>query len=357
MPYRFLLPDGQVRPALARLLTDSKKIYPHLDIEYVQYPDDVDFRCYFAKMHDALQRVRTPYVMYADNDDFLIAGGIERSIDFLDNAPEYVCCGGGIAGFSVFAPTGSPNPGLVGAFNKFSFRYAAEDRSLDLGQSSVTERMMAGGQYSWAYYGVYRAPVLESIWRELVELNLSDLMLHEWFGGLRTLSFGRARSDPTVIGYMRQYWTTMRTSFSKDWVHHLVRSRFSTDFTAIVELLSKAAADSDGVNPDEVAEKLRQSFQAWYGGFLRHNYGPVGKLRHFLRENTPGLLMWLKQRRRYSVPFERRNLFKKLAGHGASGEYLEQFRKELAGIEDTLTGKAFAAFLQPFLAVPGLGKD
>jgi glycosyltransferase domain-containing protein len=357
MPYRFLLADGEVRPALAQLLVNSKDIFPNLDIEYVQYPDDVDFPRYFVKMHDALRRVRTPYVMYSDNDDFLVPGGIERSIDFLEKAPDYVCSGGGIAGFSVFTPAHMPNPGLVGPFNQFAFRYAAEDRSLDLGQQSVAERMIAGAQYSWAYYGVYRTPVLETIWRELVELNLSDLMLHEWFGGLRTLTLGKARSDPAVIGYMRQYWTSMRSAFPGDWVHHLLRSRFTIDFTAIMDRLSMAAADADGGDAAEIAERLRRTFDVWYRGFLRHNYGPSGILRQLLRENVPGVLMWLKRRRRYSVPLERQNLFKQLSNHGASGEYLDQFRKELAAVEDTLTGRAFATFLQPFLATPGLGRD
>jgi hypothetical protein len=295
--------------------------------------------------------------MYADNDDFLVPGGIERSIDFLDKTPDYVCCGGGIAGFSVFTPAGMPNPGLVGPFNQFSFRYAAEDRSLDLGQQSVAERMMAGRQYSWAYYGVYRKTVLETIWRELVELNLTDLMLHEWFGGLRTLTLGKARSDPSAIGYMRQYWTSMRSAFPSDWVHHLLRSRFTVDFSAVMDRLSIAAAEADGGDAAEIAERLRQTFDVWYRGFLRHNYGPSGILRQFLRENVPGVLMWLKRRRRYSVPFERQNLFKQLSGHGASGEYLDQFRRELSGIEDTLTGTAFAAFLEPHLAMSGLGRD
>jgi glycosyltransferase domain-containing protein len=357
MPYHFLLADGQVRPALARVLDNAKSIFPNLDLEYVKYPDDADFGRYFAKLYDAVSRAPTPYVMLADNDDFLMPAGIQKSLSFLDDRPDYVSCGGGIAGFAVPWGKDEPNPGLVGPFNNFRFRYAAEDRSQDFGQESVTQRLLAGAQYSWGYYAIYRREVLTQIERESVEVNFSDVMLHEWFADLRALTMGKARSDPSVIGYLREYWTSMRTSFSDDWVHHLLRSRFTANFSEMIDRLSKAAADADGGDAAEIAERVRQTFDAWYRGFLRHNYGPSGMIRKVLRDNVPDVLLWLKRRRRYSVPLERRNLFKQLSNNGASGEYLDQFRRELAGVEDTLTGKAFAAFLQPFLSVQGLGRD
>jgi len=345
LPYHFLIADGEVRPWVAALLTDAKGLFPSLSLEYRRYPDDKTFSDFYAKMYDALCHVRTPYVMVADNDDFLIRSGIDRSIEFLDECSDYLCCGGGIAGFSVYSRPDDQNPGLSGPFNKFAFRYAAEDRSRDFGFESVAERLYAGGQYSWGYYAVFRSHVLRDIWKEVVEINLSDLMMLEWFCGLRTLTLGKARSDASVIGYLRQYWTSMRLSFPEDWVHHLLRSRFTSDFTTLIERLSASAARSDNASAAEIGERLRETFDRWYRGFLRHNYGPSGIVRGLLRRNTPGLLQWLKRRRRYSVGFERRALFNQLARHGATLEYLEEFRRELAGVDDVLTGKDFAGFL------------
>jgi hypothetical protein len=70
LPYRFLLADGHVNEAVARRLEDGQKLFSELDIEYVRYPDDVDYSRLYAKMADVSQRVRTPYAMIADNDDF-----------------------------------------------------------------------------------------------------------------------------------------------------------------------------------------------------------------------------------------------------------------------------------------------
>jgi len=356
MPYHFLIADGQVQAALAELLSNSKEIFPNLNIEYVRYPNDISFTRYFVKMSDVLSRVRTPYVMLADNDDFLAPTGIDGSLEFLERSSDYVCCGGGIAGFSIYSPPGMANPGLRGPLNKLSFRYAKEDRSQDLGQTLLVDRLVAGSQYSWGFYAVYRTAALAQVWREVVEIDFSDLMLCEWFCGMRTLTLGKACSKSSTIGYMRQYWTSMRSSFSEDWVHHLLRSRFTEDFTTLIDRLSKVISQADGIDAADAGERLRQTFDGWYRGFLRHNYGPSGIVRQYLRENMPAFLMWLKTRRRYGVLFERKRLLAELFRQGASSKYLDEFRREVAALTDVLTGDDFSAFLRSHISAIAHGQ-
>jgi glycosyltransferase domain-containing protein len=349
LPYRFVIADGQVHEGLAQLLEDSRKLFPALDIDYVRYPDDSDFRRFFAKIVDALARVTTRYVMLADNDDFLVPAGIERSLDFLDAHADYVCAGGGIAGFSVYARNSEPLARLVGPLNKFTRRYAPNDRPIDLGSASAMERLTQGLRISWGYYAVTRTPVSLKIWREVLEMNLSDLQLHERFCALRALSIGKARSDPTTVAYIRQYWTSSASAFTKDWAHHLVRSRFSTDFAGIIDRIAAQVAASDSIDAGAAADHLREGMVGWYQSFLRRNYGLFAVVRRHLRTRAPSLLQWLKTRRRYSVPLERRAIFSELQRNGASASYLKTFRGELAQIEDVLTGTEFRCFIAPFV--------
>src|SRR5690242_16536738 len=114
MPFRFLVADGEVRPPLCDILDNAAKYFPNIDIAYLRYPDDTSLSRFYAKMHDALGRVSTPYVMLADNDDFLGPAGLERAMKFLDSHPDYVCCGTGIAGFSVHASRRAPLGLLAG---------------------------------------------------------------------------------------------------------------------------------------------------------------------------------------------------------------------------------------------------
>src|SRR5580704_9790695 len=160
LPYKFILADGEVRPDLSRLLDDARKLFPNIDVDYIRYPDDMDFAHYFAKMTDAIARAKTPYVMLADNDDFLVFSGLEQSLDFLDANPDYVCCGGGIGGFAVYARNAPQLRGLCGPLNKLDYRYMPYDRSLDLDSSSVAERLSQGLRNSWSYYAVFRSSAL-----------------------------------------------------------------------------------------------------------------------------------------------------------------------------------------------------
>jgi glycosyltransferase domain-containing protein len=349
LPYRFILADGQVRPALAGALENSRKIFPEIDVEYIRYPDDTNFGSYFLKMFDAMKRVETPYAMFVDNDDFLAFTGIERSLDFLEANPDYVCCGGGIAGLSAYIRKDPSLGGLVGPLNKLSFRYMPYDRSLDINSSSATERLLRGLRNSWSWYAVYRTPALLTVRREAAEMSLSDLQLHEKFCAMRTLTLGKARSDITTIAYLRQYWTSLQYPFSHDWVHHLVRSRFNTDFAEIIGRISAHAGAADAVDPAIVSEKLLGDMIPWFSDFLVRSYGPYAALRRYLRTRVPGLLIWAKTRRRYSVPLERRKLLAKLRQYGAPEDYMQAFSKELAQIEDVICGSAFANFIRPYV--------
>src|SRR5690242_21822815 len=65
MPFRFLIADGQVRRPLSDILDNAREYFPNIDVAYVRYPDDTSLSQFYAKMHDALRRVSTPYVMLA----------------------------------------------------------------------------------------------------------------------------------------------------------------------------------------------------------------------------------------------------------------------------------------------------
>ena len=277
-------------------------------------------------MTDALQRVQTPYVMLADNDDFLAFTGLERSLDFLDANPDYVCCGGGIGGFAVYSRKFPGFGGLCGPLNRLAYRYMPYDRSLDLDSPSAAERLARGLRNSWSYYAVFRSSALATIWREVAEINLSDLQLHEKYCAMRTLTLGKARSDPAndrlfpailddaALGVCQGLGAS---SGAQPLQYRLYRNP---------DRISREAATADGTDAGAVAENMRNNMSSWFGDFLRRNYGPYAALRRYLRDNMPDLLDWVKTRRRYSVPLERRNVLAKLRRNGASEDYLQSLQ-------------------------------
>ncbi|HEV2642679.1 MAG TPA: TIGR00180 family glycosyltransferase [Candidatus Elarobacter sp.] len=353
LPYRFLIADGQVHPQLAAILENSRETFPNLDIEYVRYSDDVDFSHFHRKLADAFGRVRTPYAMLADNDDFLAFGGLERSLDFLDRSPDYVCCGGGLAGFSVYSGVDDIDHGLRGRLNRFSYRYTPFDQSADYGSESVVERLRQGSRNWWSYYAVFRIEGLRTIWRDVVDIDFSDLQLYEFFCAMRTLTLGKAHSDASSIAYFRQYGTSLRSAFRADWVHHLLRSNFTGDFNALIDRISKIAASTDHGSEERIAEMLRGICEPWLRDFLRANYGEVQGLKQLLRRRAPAFVNWALKRRRLSARRERSVLISRLAKDGASGSYLKRIDKEIDLIDEVLTGPRFRDFIEPFRACLG----
>lgn len=280
MPFRILIADGEVRPPLSDILENAREHFPDIDIEYVRYPDDANFSRYFAKMHDAVRRVRTPYVMLADNDDFLGRTGIERAIGFLDSHPDYVCCGGGIAGFSVHAPRSAPLGKLLGPINRMTYSYTGDFNPEEISSDDMRARVLSGFHCQWLYYAVNRPPALELVWKEVVEMDFSTFHVLERYSTLRMLTLGKAHRDQAVISYLKQddnsmagHWATSERAPSASFVYHLLRSRFSSDFAGSVERVARAVSEAGGGDAEEIAEQLRLVAEPFYERLFRNNYG------------------------------------------------------------------------------------
>jgi glycosyltransferase domain-containing protein len=351
LPYHFLIADGQVNEAVAQQLSDSRKMFPDLDIEYIRYPDDVDYSRYFAKMSDAVQRVRTPYVMHADNDDFLGFEGIERALDFLDANKDYVCARGHSVTFSVYSGFGSSEVAICGKFNQFHLQRDADDFSAP----TAMQRLRDDGLSHAMYYAIYRTEALATIWREIAEIDFSDLTLHENFVGLRTLTLGKAHTNKETITYFSQSGTGISYQPLRDWARHLLRSRFTTDAHAVVARVSLAAADADGGDAGTIADEIRAILESYYEGLFSSNYAPLAQIKRAMRRKLPRLVRYIRTRPRFSVRREREAIFSDLAHAGASEQDIQQVRGELQEIEHALSARAFADFAGPFLPMARAG--
>ena len=60
-PFKVLIADGGSDASVPALLAERAR-FPNVDYEYLRYPEDTSYRQYYAKIDDALGRVRTPFV-------------------------------------------------------------------------------------------------------------------------------------------------------------------------------------------------------------------------------------------------------------------------------------------------------
>lgn len=342
MPYRFLIADGLVHPKLAEILENSRRHFPNLDIEYVRYPDDRDFSFYFNKVADAVSRVTTPYAMQVDNDDFLTMSGLEKALDFLDANPDYIGCSGRILRFSVREKKAPISDGLTGTLNRIStyFRLTTGD------DASMMQRFRNTLFSLWPFYAVLRAEVLAQVCREIAEISFSDLQIHESYHVMRALTLGKIKMDGSRVSYIRQAGTSLNSSYKKDWVHHLVRSRFTTDIDAFVERISQGAIAA-GADPATVREELYDLLDIKFRQLVRATYGSLQEVKGILRRKAPGLVRWFKARPNLRLGRDEAAMVNDLRAHGASDADIAAYHAEIRALREVLAGPAFEAFIRP----------
>jgi len=343
LPYRILIADGQVNEALARHIENSRETFPNLDIDYVRYPDDTGYSRYFAKMADALGRVRTPYAMLADNDDFLGINGIEQALDFLDSNPDHVGALGQPVGFAAYSGFDAPGGGVYGRLNRLR-TYPSRPSAA----SSIVERLRQGGLSLLIYYSVYRTEALATLWREDREIDFSDLMLHETYHAMRSLTLGKVRANAATITYYSQIGTSTSSDPMRNWVGHLLRSRFTADTAEMVKRIAAAAAEA-GADAAAATEEARGNIESYFRDFLWSNYGAVAEVKRRLRRASPTLVKYWQSRPRFSARREIAAVLKKLAAAGATPRDLDRTRSEIGAIEQAMSPRAFSAFAAPFL--------
>jgi hypothetical protein len=199
------------------------------------------------------------------------------------------------------------------------------------------------------YYAIHRAAIPLCIWREIAEINFSDLMLHENFYGLRALTLGKVHTDKETITYYSQAGTSTSYEPLADWAREFLRSRFTSDVHAIVERIT-SAADVGVRAADDIAEEVRTILECYYRYFLSMNYGLSAQIKRVLRKRVPLLVAFIQNRPRLSVYRERVAILSELKQAGASERNLKAIFGEFAIIEDALSPQAFAEFASPFMS-------
>jgi len=236
---------------------------------------------YYRAMYQCMTKVTTPYVMLADNDDFLCRKGLDRAVSFLDTHPDYVCAGGQVLGFSV-------SQGCYGRLHR-RYRYYHGD-SADHGSSDG--RIRHSGLRLWIYYAVHRTPSMQQIHREIVTCQ-PDLMLYEAFHVMRTLTLGKAHFDHDAVSYARQYGTSTSALLPyRKW------SPYGDAYVKMVNIFARQGHEVVDAMRVAIEEKLRQYSDAHdtFANRLARNFPSIAAIIKKYR-----FLEWHRAKRQLGV--------------------------------------------------------
>ena len=207
-PYKILIADGGDDPVLEEHLRQPDS-YPNLDYEYIRYPFDASLDDFYRKLENVISRVRTEYILQADNDDFYLLDRIPEIIAFLDNNSDYVAARGQLVNFEVFNSSGSSKGQVQGAYYK---AIPVEAPSLD-GDCALqrTENLchdMSKYDYYSNWYSIVSTHVLQGIWRDLITLPIKEVIVLEILSHVMLVNKGKLKVFPHPF-YLRQANTSV----------------------------------------------------------------------------------------------------------------------------------------------------
>lgn len=206
-PYKILIADGGDDQNLESYLREYRN-YPNLDYEYIRYPFDGSLEDYFRKLYDVLARVKTKYVLHADNDDFYVIDQIEHHIKFLENNPDYVASRGSLVNFEIVDRNYQPISNPTG--HAYLTRYVFSEPIV--AQSHIERiKLLCEGMSKFDYYSnwysITRSDALVSIWSQLVTLKIKEVIVLEILSHLMLVTAGKVRITSDEF-YFRQSHTS-----------------------------------------------------------------------------------------------------------------------------------------------------
>ncbi|HLX81360.1 MAG TPA: TIGR00180 family glycosyltransferase [Burkholderiales bacterium] len=262
-PFKVLIADGGTDDGARELLSDRSK-YPNVTYEYIRYSPDRSYPDYYAKIADALGRVRTPYVAMADNDDFFFADALGEAVRFLSLHPDYISCGGQGAIFWVLSSPSSGDEGpLYG--NNVRWKCTRETKSIDA--DSARERMQAQAVSTadTFFYDVKKTAEARKHFEIVRDLGPKDLFIFEQVACFLTAIAGKAKRLDTL--YLARQNNSpassggIHTQRFGDWFGRMLAESWSEDFTKFVNVASAFLAASDDISEDEARDCVIKSYR------------------------------------------------------------------------------------------------
>lgn len=264
-PFKVLVADGGMDDSAQAMLSDRAR-FPNVDYEYVRFAPDRTYSDFYAKMADAIARVRTPFVALADNDDFLVVDGVLRAVEFLSGNPGYVACGGQGAAFWVGEARGqSADTALYGP--QVEWKCTREPDSLS--GESARDRLLAltRSRSDVFYYDVKRTAIAVRELEAIRRLDLADLFLVEILVWHMTPIAGKTkRLDQLYLARQRNSIGSSGVEHQQrhgDWFGRMLVDTWSRDFSRFLDATADFLAEVDGIPVGEAREFVIDTYRAF----------------------------------------------------------------------------------------------
>lgn len=211
-PYKIIIADGGEDKNIENQLINNIN-YPNLEYKYIRYPADKTLSDFYRKFISVINSVKTPYLLFADNDDFFLLDKIPKFINFLNLNADYTACGGSNIHLSLLSDTNL----IVNSTSAENYIATCTDinRSVEnnTGIARIEHFMKFADMHDlWScWYQIQRTTSIVKAFSFIERYHFIDIVAYEIHIHLNLLLIGKYKELKTPF-YVRQAGTSQMTS-------------------------------------------------------------------------------------------------------------------------------------------------
>ncbi|EQA60963.1 TIGR00180 family glycosyltransferase [Leptospira alexanderi] len=331
LPFPIVIADGGNNQEIERLLSNPKN-FPNLNYRYFRYQDNL-LEDYWFKLADIITKIDTPYVMFSDNDDFVLPDAVCNAEEFLKTHSDYISVASISLNFALKDKSQDFDRLLViGDMYNFSFQHG-----INYDSTNVIPRIKQFlDQPYYFFYSVTRTEAWIDIFKEVKEINFKNFDVWERFMYLSLIIKGRTMFS-WQPSYLRQLESSETHSSVLPWIHRLFFSDWMNDFQSMVSAIIRRAEKVSIVPISlELDKILRQLYVDSMPNIIQNhltmtNVDNPSWLRIMIKKAKNVALI-----RRFFGAYKRKKLLNALVSKGLNDLQLEKVKNELDEVRKTL---------------------
>jgi glycosyltransferase domain-containing protein len=256
-PFKVLIADGGKDHDVENKLSNYEN-FPNVNYEYIRCPYDQTYVEYYSKLDSLISKVKTPYLVLGDDDDFFLPEGLRSCVNFLDSNPDYISCGGRLSTFFIHPDCGKTYGDEV------EFILHPPTNSMD--SNTAVERVEKHFQsYQATWYDVHRTEISQKIYNSLCVFNPRDLLLAEAFATHHTVACGKVKRLPNLM-LLRQLnilnsSNTYENKMKGNYFDRIFLETWSQDFNNFIDSITEVVVKEDGISFEIIRPKFVKAYQ------------------------------------------------------------------------------------------------
>ncbi|EMY76164.1 hypothetical protein LEP1GSC060_1576 [Leptospira weilii serovar Ranarum str. ICFT] len=329
LPFKIVIADGGTDLKVERLLSEPKN-FPNLNYKYFRYQDNL-LEDYWFKLADIITKIDTPYVMFSDNDDFVLPAAVHTAEKLFETHSDCISVCSTSLNFAL-RDKSADFDSIMGDMYNFSYQYGINYDAID----TMTRVKQFLNRSYYFLYSVTRTEAWIDIFKEVKEINFKNFDVWERFIYLSLIIKGKIIFSPQP-SYLRQLGSSEAHALVSPWINRLFFSDWMNDFQSMVSAIIRRA---EKVSTSPVASDLNKMLRQLYVDAMPNI------IQNYLTMTSISRPSWLKRIimkaknfsivRRLFGTYKQKKLLNTLTSKGLNYLEIERVKAELNEVRQTL---------------------